>query len=337
MNKINFSYQLSRFFTLYLPGHLNVSKNTIASYRDTFTKLLRYFKDVKNVQPETLNFSHFNRKAIEDFLFYLESEQHCSISSRNVRLAGIKAFFRYVAVELPDYLELSRDIKEITNKKCPKPVIRYLTSDEVKILLEQPDIYQRDGRRDLAMLSILYDSGARVQELCDLAVSDFRSQHPSTIKLTGKGSKSRIVPLSVQNSVILQKYIVERKLDRLEKRDDPLFLNRQGKRLTRNGVSYILAKYVEQANSHSPHILPKITPHCLRHSKAMHLLESGVNLIYIRDFLGHEDIETTQIYAKANPETKRKAIENAYRVDIVPNMPDWNDDENLMEYLRNLV
>ncbi|WP_277669119.1 site-specific integrase [Caproiciproducens galactitolivorans] len=337
MKNCDFAYYLSNFFTTYLPGHLNVSENTVYSYRDTFTRLLTYFKDERSVPPDKLKFSHFSRDSVEDFLKWLENTSHCGISTRNQRLAAIKSFFRYVQVEQPEYLMLCQSIISIRSKKSPKPTIQYLTGEEMKLLLEQPDTADRNGRRDLALLSLLYDSAARVQEICDLTVRNLRLTSPPVVRLNGKGRKIREVPLSAPCADILRKYMQERKLDRQDRMDEPLFFNSQGRNLTRSGVSFILAKYISKANAVSPHSLPStITPHCIRYSKAMHLLESGVNLIYIRDFLGHESIETTQIYAKANPEKKRAAISKTCDDSSAPKMPDWNDNPDLMSFLKGL-
>lgn len=336
MKNNDFAYHLTNYFTKYLPGQLNVSENTIHSYRDTFSKLLAYFKDVHSVMPEKLRFGHFGREAIDKFLHWLESSQNCGISTRNQRLAVIKSFFRYVQFEQPELLQLCQEIIGIRGKKHPKPMIQYLTGDAMKLLLAQPDASDRNGRRDLAILSVLYDSAARVQEICDLTVRSLRLTTPPVIRLTGKGRKTREVPLSAPAADILRKYTHERKLDLFEHMDEPLFTNRQGNKLTRSGIAYILAKYVDKANS-AANVLPaKLSPHCLRHSKAMHLLEAGINLVYIRDFLGHEDVETTQVYARANPETKRAAIARVYNDDAAPQMADWNDDSSLLSFLKRL-
>ena len=338
MKKYDFAQCLTNFFTVHLPGHLNVSKNTICSYRDTFSKLLKFFKEERRVPPEKLSFSHFSRTAVEDFLLWLENDCGCGISTRNQRLAAVRSFFRYVQVECPEHLLLCQEIIAIHTKRQEKPVIQYLNRDEIRLLLAQPDTTTRDGRRDLAILTLLYDSAARVQELCDLTPACLRAVSPTTLKLTGKPRKSRFVPLSERSAAILLGYMAERGLDHPLRKNDPLFANRQGLQLTRSGVSYILKKYVDKANNNGPGTIPpSLTPHCLRHSKAMHLLEAGVNLIYIRDFLGHEDVGTTQVYARANPETKRAAIENAYTPTLLPQLPSWNNDPNLMNFLRGLA
>lgn len=338
MNTHDFAYQLSRYFTVYLAGQRNLSPNTIVAYRDTFSKLLQFFSE-HGVAPEKLNFQHMSREKIEAFLDWLESCQGCSIATRNHRLSAVRSFFRYVQIVCPDQLLLSATIlNDIRIKKAPKPVISYLSKAGIALLLAQPNLKAPDGRRDLAMLSLLYDTGARVQELCDLVVQNLHLLAPATVTLTGKGRKSRYVPLSSPNAAILRKYLSERELDRPARLHDFVFTNRQGGKLTRGGVSYILKKHVRSANATEPNVLPDtLTPHGLRHSKAMHMLEAGCNLIYIRDFLGHEDVETTQIYAKTNPEVKRIALEKVFADADAPELPDWNADPSLVSFLKGLV
>lgn len=334
MKAYDFAFYVSRFFLNYLPGSRNVSENTILSYRDTFTKFLTYCQNVLCIHPDKLQFSMLNRDTVENFLWYLEKEENCSISTRNQRLACIKSFFRYIEVECPELLAQCKSILTIKSKKCPKPMIDYLSGEETQLLLAQPDLTTRKGRRDMALLSLLYDSAARVQELCDLEVCHVRVDAPAVIRLYGKGRKSREVPLDKPCANILRNYIEENHLDRKEMQHTPLFFNSQRSKLSRSGVAYILSKYISQANENGGHISERITPHCLRHSKAMHMVEAGINLIYIRDFLGHESIETTQVYAKANPEARRKAIEKMESHS--PSMPDWNDNPDLMDFLRDL-
>lgn len=332
----SFAYYLSRFFQSYLSGIRNVSENTIHSYRDTFTKLLVFYRDDCGIAPEKISFSVFTKENIENFLFSLENEQKCSISTRNQRLAAIKSFCRYVQIERPDLLMQCQLIMSLKNKKQPKPVISYLTISEIELLFSQPDTTTRKGRRDLALLSLMYDSAARVQEICDLKVSDVRLKSPAVIRLFGKGRKVREVPLEKPCADIIRQYMEENGLMKKRILETPLFYNNQMKKLSRSGVSYVLKKYIDKMNTGSVIIPKKITPHCLRHSKAMHMLEAGINLIYIRDYLGHESIETTQVYARANPEAKRKAIKKMELSSPSPALPDWNDDSDLMRFLHSL-
>ena len=204
----------------------------------------------------------------------------------------------------------------------------------MKVLLSQPDRHTRNGRRDLTLLSLLYDSGARVQELADLNVASVRLDAPAQITLLGKGDKSRVVPLMKNTSELLQGYISENNLDLPHKLRHPLFTNQRQERLTRAGICYILKKYAIQASkSRQSFPEPKsITPHVLRHSKAMHLLEAGVNIIYIRDILGHVDVSTTEVYARANMAMKRAALEKVSHIASCE-LPSWATDSSLLDWL----
>jgi len=227
-------------------------------------------------------------------------------------------------------------VTAIPIKRAKKAVIEHLTPEAIKLLLKQPDKYSARGRRDLVLMSTLYDSGARVQELIDIRICDVTLQTPAIITLTGKGNKSRRVPLMKNTASLLQNYILENKLDKPWKNEYPLFINNQHHKLTKEGVAHIVSKYVTSARKVSAIIPSKVKVHMFRHSKAMHLLQAGVNLIYIRDFLGHVDLKTTEIYARADTEVKRKAIENAYPDLIESNLPDWSKDQALLSWLTEL-
>jgi integrase/recombinase XerD len=211
-----------------------------------------------------------------------------------------------------------------------------LEPEAIKILLGQPDKHTPKGRRDLTLISVLYDSGARVQELIDIKVGDIILQDTATVILTGKGNKTRRVPITKNTKSLLQNYILENNLNKSWKNENPLFFNSQYHKLTKEGVAYILSKYVESARKISTIVPARIKVHMVRHSKAMHLLQAGINLIYIRDFLGHVDLKTTEIYAKADIETKRKVLENLHPDLIDSSLPDWNKDKNLLSWLSEL-
>ena len=332
----DYSSMVSGYFRKHLAGTKNVSINTIHSYRDTFMLFNHYLETRRGFRLDKLRVGNLSRDIILEFLYYLEDEREYSTASRNQRLATLKSFARYVQVECPDEMALCQSILSIDGKRASKPVIQYLNNKQTDILMEQPDIASPRGRRDLAMLLLLYDSAARVQELCDLKVGDIRTDAPAVVRLFGKGRKNREVPITEPCAKVLRRYMQDNYLDMPECSDNPLFVNPQGKKLTRGGVSYVLSKYVCKANDETTANMPNITPHCLRHSKAMHLVEAGKNLIYIRDFLGHESIETTQIYAKANPEARRKALEIMDNKMNTPKMPDWNDDPDLTTFLKGL-
>ena len=337
MKETDFARYLTQFLTVYLPGHLGSKKNTLLSYRDSFSLLLKYCRDVENYAPEKLMITQIDRELVLRFLKWLEEERHCKITTRNQRLAAIHSFFSFLMVEAPQYMEQCQKVLSIPMKKADKPPLMYLPLDAVKGLLEQPDRNTSHGRRDAVLLSLLYDTGARVQELVDLKVCDINLNDTVTIVLTGKGGKSRIVPVMKPTGELLRQYIEGNGLSHPARSRNPLFTNRGNHPLTRAGVTYILKKYAAQAQTIGvKDISEEITPHWLRHSKAMHLLQSGVNLIYIRDLLGHSDVSTTEIYARADETMKRKALLEAYESPSEEQLPTWKKDKDLLDWLKSL-
>jgi integrase/recombinase XerD len=264
MKNKDFGDYLSDYFLKYAPRQKGYSINTIASYRDTFTIFLRYLNDKLKVKPERLSFEKLSKKMIEEFLIWLEEDRKYCISTRNQRLAAIHAFFRYVQMEAPENLKLCNMILSIPTKKVAESPIPYLTIDAVKTLLEVIDIKTKKGRRDLALVALLYDSAARVQEVVDLTVGDI-SLSPATVRLKGKGRKTRIIPIVVQTAKLLGSYLKEYGLLGEEAINLPVFSNRVNQKLTRAGISYILSKYVEAAKKNQPKLFQKkVTPHILR-------------------------------------------------------------------------
>ena len=339
MGTTDLAKHLSNFFGKYLPGERAASPNTILSYRDTFVLLISYMKTQKQISAEKLCLDNLSKSVIVDFLNWLQDERGNSNSTRNYRMAAIHAFFSYMQYEMPDRLNQWQEILSIKVKKTEKKSINYLTIDGIKLLLEQIDTGNRQGRRDLALLALMYDSGARVQEIIDLKPVSLRLDKPSVVKLFGKGRKARIVPLQDEQVALLKEYLQENSLNKPEMNESPLFFNSRGEKLTRSGVTYILNHYVENARKINPQLMPdKISPHSIRHSKAMHLLQAGVNLVYIRDVLGHVSIQTTEIYARADSSQKREALEKAY-IDVIPEQNktnSWKQNEPLLLWLKNL-
>ena len=330
MKKTDFTKALTAYFSTYLPLTCDVSPNTCNSYRDAFKLLLLYFQEEKGVPANSIELRMLNRNLVSDFLDWLEAQRKVSVTTRNQRLAAMKAFAHYVQYRNPEYLENCTDIITMRPKKHEKPVIPFLTEDELKALLAQPDPSTRHGLRDLTLLSLLYDSGARVQEITDLQLKDIRLTDPAMVTLTGKGRKARQVPLMKETCTLLDTYIRNFDLNS-EPLTAPLFFNKKGEALSRYGITYILKKYVSKAELDGS--ARKISPHGLRHTKAMHLLRAGVNMIYIRDFLGHVDISTTEVYARIDAEMKRKVFEEKVP-NFTPNttMP-WEEDKDLLQWL----
>ena len=251
MKPTDFAEYLTEFLAVYLPKQKNVSKNTIYSYRDTFKLLINYCQSIQAIPVERITLHVLSSELIIGFLDWLEVDRTCSISTRNQRLAAIHSFFRYMQAEEPEGIFNYQKIAAIPIKKGKKTVVEYLSPDAVKLLLEQPDKHTPKGRRDLTLISVLYDLGARVQELIDIKIGDVTLESPAVILLTGKGNKTRRIPLMNNTVALLQNYLLENKLDKPWRNDNPLFTNNQHHKLTKEGVAYIIAKYVASARKTS--------------------------------------------------------------------------------------
>ena len=326
-----FADMLAQFLTIYLPITRACSRHTICAYRDAFTLFLRFMDTQQATPPDKVSFADFTTPNVAAFLGWLRTDRRCSTGTANQRLAALKSFFRYVQAQAPEQIAQARQVLGVKAARAPEPAIGYLPVEAIGLLLEHAT---PRGPRDLALLTTLYDTGARVQEVCDLSIGDLRLTKPASATLTGKGRKTRIVPLTPQAAAVLARHV--RTLPH-----DPsgaVFANRAGQRMGRAGVAYILARCVHDAHAGHPELVPeKVSPHVLRHSKAMHLLENGVNLIYIRDILGHASVVTTEVYAKANPEMKRHAIETAAARTLGPTRYDHASRQDLLAWLRHQV
>ena len=333
MNSLGF--HITKFFSEYLPSNLGASINTVKSYRDTFVQFIIFFETKYKIKSAKLSFDDITVPSIEDFLLWLEEEKRISIATRNQRLAAIHSFFKYIQHREPAYFHLCTSILSIGFKKTPLSAISYLSLNEIKILFSLPNKKIKQEYRDLTMLVILYDTGARVQELIDLKLQQIRLDSKPIVYLQGKGNKTRVVPIGNDTANIIKKYIVD---NAITIPTDNLFKNKQQKPLTRAGVDYVLNKYIEIGRKQKPNFFKKtVSPHCMRHSKAMHLLEAGVNLIYIRDFLGHASVTTTEIYAKTNPELKRKFLEESSVSLGVTSKYSKQSKEDLLQWLTKNI
>lgn len=336
----DFAEYLESFFTDYLGAEQGASKHTVRSYRDTFILLIDYMIDVQGIPVDKLLMANLNRDVILSYLNWLQDNRKNSSSTRNQRYAAIRSFFEFLERKDPTRLATWQSIRSIKSKKTPVSTVNYLTVDGIKCLLEQVPTNDRHSRRNLTLLSLLYESGARVQELIDLTPSCLRLDKPALVHLHGKGNKTRIVPLRDQQVDILTTYLEENRLITPSQSERPLFFNSSGSKLTCSGVTYILRIYAAMARAVHPELIPKqISPHILRHSKAMHLLQAGVNLVYIRDILGHVSVQTTEIYARADSKLKRESLEKASRdiFDKEISILSWEKDKKLKLFLKGLA
>lgn len=331
--------ELESFFNRYLVAERGVSQHTIRSYRDAFVLLIEYFESVKKIKPERLSLETFTKDNINGYLDWLEGKG-CSSTTRNIRCAAVKSFVRYLIYTDPAHMSQWQSVVSIKAKKATKETIKYLTVEGMTKLLGNIDLSTSRGRRDHTILSVLYYTGARAQELADLTPSSIRTSEPYLAELFGKGGKKRCVPLDKDMFNLISAYMREHGLDRPENNKHPLFYNTWGGKLTTAGLTYIIDKHVRPAKMAYPELFTgNISPHSFRHSRAMHLLQSGVSLIIIRDILGHVSIQTTEIYARVDSKLKRDAIAKAYNAvgKEEPAVTSWERDPKLKAFLKGLI
>lgn len=339
MKTNDFAWYLSAFLTKHLPGEKQLSANTIAVYRDSFKLFLIFCGSIKNMSAEKITLAMITKPLILEYLEWIEKGRAGCAATRNQRLSSIRGFVKFVQSESPDNLyELNR-ILGIHPKRTAKTLVPYLTENDLKILFAQPDLKSKDGRRDYALMTFMYDTAARVQEIADLKMRHIRLAAPAVVTLHGKGDKTRQVPILDRTKNTITEYMDEQKNLKwgMAFQDVPVFFNQRRQPLSRWGISYILGKYVFMAKQNPEFSADfPVTPHVLRHSKAMGMLKAGINLIYIRDFLGHVDVTSTEVYARADNEMKRKYLEQSYQ-DLNPQeFPNWEDDKTLLAWLNDL-
>lgn len=338
MKPTDFATHLTTFLTTYMADQRNASPNTIRSYRDTFVLLLRYLRDARDRPVEKITLASVDAPTVVAFLEHLQAERGCSSRTSNQRLAAIHAFAKYVQSEAPDHLLAMQRVLAIPSRRVASKPMAYLEPDALGAVLARPDVDTASGRRDAVLLNVLYNTGARCQELIDLRAKDVRLDTPAQVRLTGKGRKTRIVPLTDSTVTLLRGYMEAHGLFAPEGADRPIFGGRHGRPMSRSGVRYLLAKHVRSASGDGTRLPSKIGPHTLRHSKAMHMLQAGVPVVVIRDILGHVDVKTTEVYARANLEMKRRALETVANSSTAPAPPtmSWRDDRELMAWLTSL-
>ena len=330
----DFAVSLRRFLTDHLAGLRGCSPNTIVSYRDAFKLLICYFRDERNIPPERLTLELIDVSAVTGFLTWLRTSRHNSASTCNQRLAAVSSFYSWMQTQDPARMACCQDILAIPSSKHDQPAIAHLTVEQTRLLLALPDRSTRQGRRDATLLATLYDTAARVQELADLTVRDIRLE-AAIVALTGKGRKTRHVPIDDNTTALLAAYLAERQLDRPGRDQHPVFFNQHHAKLSRGGIAWILHKY--QAQAADPALTDaQLHPHVLRHSRAMHLYDAGVPLPYIRDILGHVDLSTTEVYARASTEAKRKALAAVYDQVVSADLTEWNQNPDLLRWLTSL-
>jgi site-specific recombinase XerD len=309
----NLALLLQKFFLERLLKQRNASPHTIKSYRDSFRLLLQFAQERLGKPPSSMEFCEIDAPLISAFLEKLEGNRRLAPRSRNLRLTAIKSFFKYAALEVPSHSLQIQRVLAIPGKRFEKRIIHFLTHEEVKAILSVADQGTWIGKRDYTLLLLAVHTGLRVSELTQLRLKDvFIGPAGAHVRVLGKGRKERSTPLTKQTVAVLKSWLNELSSDP----ERPLFPSLQGCHLSSDAIQYLLAKYTTKASKHCPSLLQKrVTPHCLRHTMAMELLFAGVDRSLIALWLGHESIETTQMYLQANLELKEKLLEKTRLVE----------------------
>ena len=329
----NVSYYISKYFQDELGNIKECSINTKYSYRDSIVQILDYVSNIRNKKSNNLIISDFNEEVVNNFLIYLKNEKKLCSSTCNNRLAAIQGLFKYIQKKNLEYYDLCKEILDIKYKKDTDTIIKYLSLDEITKLFTVFNTNDKKEFRHFMIITALYESSARVQELCDLKLKNIDLKNKS-ITITGKGNKTRVVPVNEVLINNLEVYIKEYNIQS----NDFLFKNNKGEKLTRVGIQYIVDKYINKARKKFPDLFKnEVSNHTFRHSKAVHLLEAGVNIVYIRDILGHASITTTEIYAKCSLELKQRELEK--NKDNINQEISYTEEQQLdfIEWLRENI
>jgi len=301
------SHHVQAFFQEYLSAQRGLSPNTVFAYRDTMKLYLSFLAGHLGKRVTALSPDDLHVDTVIAFLEHIERTLDNKTATRNLRLSALRTFFEYLSAQDPLHSDQYRKIVAIPAKQAPKPLIQYLEVHEVKAILDAIDRKKAAGRRDYALLSFLYNTGARVQEACDIRVGDVRLDPLFSATITGKGGKTRIVPLWPETAELLKDYMEERGI--INEPSTRIFVNVRGEPLTRFGIHHIFKTRTARASQRCPSLSGrKISPHVIRHTTAMHLLQSGVDLFIIQSWLGHVNLSTTHGYVEIDLEMKRKAL-----------------------------
>lgn len=322
---------LQSFFTERLISQRGASPHTLASYRDTFRLLLHFAQNKLGKLPSALALEDLDASFIGTFLNHLEKTRRNGARSRNLRLTALRSFFQYVSFEKPEQSKHIQQVLAIPSKRHERPLIDFLTRAEIVALLAAPDTKVWEGRRDYALLLLALQTGLRLSELIGLRREDVTLGAGAYVRCLGKGRKERCTPLTQQTRAALQAWLKERGGTPI----DVVFPNRRGGRFSSDGIQYLVAKHIQTANKFCPSLKQKhISPHSLRHSAAMELLQSGVDRSMIALWLGHESVETTQIYLDANLAIKEELL--AKTTPIPGKLRRFQARDKLLEFLQGL-
>ncbi len=327
----SFPALLQRFFTERLMQQRRASPHTIGSYRDTFRLLLRFAQGRLGKSPTQLAFEQIDAPLITAFLDDLENKRGITARSRNLRLTAIRSFFRYTAFEAPTHAEQIQRVLAIPSQRFTRAQVGFLIRTEIDALLAAPDQHSWSGRRDHALLLVAVQTGLRLSELTGVRRNAVFQGPGAHVRVLGKGRKERAIPLTRQTAAVLKAWLQEIPGNV----DATVFPNARGARLSADGMQYLLAKHVAVAAQRCPSLANKhVTPHVLRHTTAMELLQAGTDRAVIALWLGHESVETTQIYLDANLAIKEEALAKITPLDVA--FVRYRPDDQLLAFLNDL-
>ncbi len=338
----SFFKHVKGFLTVYLPKHKCCSKNTVKSYKETINLLRIFIQEEKNMPFVKITFDIFSYDLICQFLDWLKDKRKCSASTRNQRLAALNSFLGYAAIQDPALMSLCIKAKKVARHKTGQRHVEYMSQTAIKAVLRQPDVAKKNGFRDRFFMILLYDTGARVQEMLDLRLKDFQlGSSTPFVYLTGKGGRTRAVPLMDKTIKHLDEYLARFHPDGTCDNERYLFyttINSFKKRMSEENVSSFMKRYGESARKVCPDVPPRVHPHLFRHSRSTHLYQMGIPLSYIKDFLGHSSINTTSIYASTDINMIKSALEGVSKKDATGNIeiPVWQGDEDMILSLCGL-
>ncbi len=322
------THYVQKFFQDYLKSHRGLSSNTVFGYRDAIKLFLAFLSKHTRSHITKLSLDDLSAENVLSFLNDIEKTRHCSVATRNLRLTALRTFFGYLVTQDTLHADQYQRVISIPLKQSSHRMMEYLEVNEVKAVIDCIDRNETAGRRDYALLNFLYNTGARVQEACDLRIENVHFEPPPLVTITGKGRKTRQVPLWPETATLLKSYIEERGSSQ-----NPLqavFLNARGQSLTRFGIRYIIRSRIAAAAEHCFSLAKKkVGPHTFRHTTAMHLLQSGVDLTVIKNWLGHVNLDTTHAYVEIDLEMKRKALSScapACKIDKLQRLIKQNND-----------
>lgn len=337
MTNTEIGQSIQRFFEQHLVMDRGLSSHTVLAYRDAWKLFLNFICQHRRKACASLALDDLTAESVRRFLDHLERERKNSVQTRNHRLAAIHAFFQYLATTDPRHLARCKTILSVPFKRQARHVPEYLEREEVQCIFREIRVKNLRGQRDDALLRLLYNTGMRAQEVVSLNVNHLRLSRPYSVRIHGKGRKERTCPLWAETVQSIKAYLKERSVHVDE--GEPLLVNGEGNRLTRFGVRYIVAHRVAEAAKVCPSLLTrKVTPHTWRHTTAMHLLQSNVDLSMIRSWLGHASLETTNSYVEIDLEMKRKTLQSSEKL-LLPKgktRPSWQRDGGILAWLSKL-